>query len=61
MTPVEPFIVDIESDLADVVRKMAKERYGCALVTERGELTGIFTTVDACHALAEVLTGTHQQ
>jgi len=58
---VEPYVVDVETELAEVVRKMAKERYGCALVTEKGELAGIFTTVDACAALAEVLTGRHEQ
>ena len=58
---VEPYVVDIETDLGAVAKKMAKERFGCALVTEKGELAGIFTTVDACAALAEVLSGQHEQ
>lgn len=58
---VEPFIVDVDADLAEVARKMANERYGCALVTEKAELVGIFTTVDVCLALAEVLSGTQVQ
>ena len=58
---IEPYIVDIDTDLADVARKMAKERFGCALITDKGELVGIFTTVDACAALAEIISGRQEQ
>ena len=51
----EPYTVELETPLSDVAAKMAQEHIGCALVTENGKLVGIFTTVDACRVLAEVL------
>ena len=32
---------------------MAAHKYGAALVTERGHVTGVFTTIDALLALAD--------
>lgn len=40
---------------------MAQEHIGCTLVTEKGKLVGVFTTVDACRVLAEVLSGRLEQ
>jgi CBS domain-containing protein len=34
---------------------MAKEMYGAALVVKDGHVVGIFTSVDACRALVELL------
>lgn len=39
----------------EVAAIMAKDRLGCALVQNNGELLGIFTTVDACRVLSDVL------
>ena len=41
--------------VADVVRAMGEQKYGCAVVVDRGHVVGIFTATDACVLLAEVL------
>ncbi len=45
-----------ESPLAEVVAAMAAHRYGSAVITSGGDTVGIFTTTDACRALAGLLT-----
>ncbi len=50
-----PFVVDAEAPLERVAREMAKQKYGCAVVAEKGEVVGLFTTTDALSALAGVL------
>lgn len=55
MTP-SPFVVDPEASLARVVREMATQRYGCAMVVERGVVVGVFTTTDALRVLDNLLT-----
>ncbi|HEU4581394.1 MAG TPA: CBS domain-containing protein [Polyangiaceae bacterium] len=54
MTP-EPYQVRPNAPLADVVRVMARNKYGCVLVTQGAEIVGIFTTIDALRAFATVL------
>ena len=55
MTP-DPFAVDWETSLADVVEGMADEKYGCAIIEDKANRAiGIFTTVDACRALNGLL------
>lgn len=51
----DPYIVSPDTDLREVALTMASQRYGSALVVENDKLVGIFTTVDACRALAEQL------
>lgn len=52
----DPFTVAPQTDLDEVVAAMAEEKYGCALIQDNdGKLVGIFTTVDACRALRQVL------
>jgi acetoin utilization protein AcuB len=51
----EPFTVAPTADLGEVVRKMADARHGSAVVVEDGVVVGIFTTVDALEALADLL------
>jgi len=52
--------VDPNTLLSDVASTMAQKHYGSALVVSNGKLVGIFTTVDACRALHDVLkTRTH--
>jgi acetoin utilization protein AcuB len=53
----EPYAVSPETPLDEVVATMAEHKYGCAVVLQNKNLVGIFTTVDACRALAEMLTG----
>lgn len=43
------------ASLARVADEMAQHRYGCAVVMDGAKVIGIFTTVDACRALADTL------
>jgi acetoin utilization protein AcuB len=51
----EPFSIDIDTSLFVVAQTMAEKKLGSAIVLEDGKVAGIFTAVDACRALAEVL------
>jgi CBS domain-containing protein len=58
--PVEDAMTDAvygvapETPLEEVAATMAAHKYGAALVLgERGRVVGVFTTVDALHALAD--------
>jgi len=55
----ETYVVDAGERLEDVATAMAERHVGSALVTRGGKLVGIFTTMDACRALARVLRGQH--
>ena len=50
----DPFTVEPQTPLAEAAKKMADIHYGSAIVMEGNTLVGIFTTVDACRALAEI-------
>ena len=52
---VEPYTVDVDAKLDEVVLTMARKHIGSALVLQNGSLTGIFTTTDACKFLGEFL------
>jgi acetoin utilization protein AcuB len=56
MTPA-PYTASPDSPLDEVVATMAQHKYGCAVVMQNDKLVGIFTTVDACRAFAEMLNG----
>lgn len=49
------YAVEPTTPLDQVVNTMAEHKYGCAVVMQNGHVVGIFTTVDACRALAELL------
>jgi acetoin utilization protein AcuB len=51
------YIVDLATPLSVVLRHMAEQRIGSAVVTRRGKLAGIFTANDACRAFANYLDG----
>jgi CBS domain-containing protein len=51
-------VVDAGEPAEAVAAAMAERHLGSALVTRAGKLVGIFTTTDACRALARVL---HEQ
>jgi len=51
----DPYVVDLNQPLADVLEEMARRHVGSVLVTRRGKLSGILTVTDACRVLAEVL------
>ncbi len=52
-----PYTVTPESPLDEVVSQMAEHKFGCAIVMQNDKVVGIFTTVDACRAFAEMLHG----
>lgn len=51
----KPYIVHPDAPLREVVGIMADEHLGSALVMENAHLIGIFTTVDACRALHDLI------
>ncbi len=51
----EPYTVEPDTTLDQVVHEMAEKKYGSAVVVQNHKIVGIFTTVDACRALAELL------
>jgi acetoin utilization protein AcuB len=53
----KPYSVSPDAPLDEVVATMAEHKYGCAVVMQNDKLVGIFTTVDACRAFAEMLNG----
>ena len=55
MTP-DPYVVTPDASLEEVVATMAAKKYGSIVVSDHGHVVGIFTTVDACSAFAELLT-----
>jgi acetoin utilization protein AcuB len=57
----EPYIVDGETLVSEVSKTMAHQHIGCALIVENQKLIGIFTAVDACRLLSEVLSGELEQ
>jgi acetoin utilization protein AcuB len=50
-----PFIVTGDTALDEVVTIMSEHKYGSAIIMGRDGVEGIFTAVDACRVLAEVL------
>lgn len=51
----EPYVVSPLTSLAEVAQKMWRERHSSALVMRDEQVVGIFTAVDALHALADLL------
>jgi acetoin utilization protein AcuB len=49
------YAVAPETPLDEVAQQMAEHKYGSAVVMQNQKVVGIFTTVDACHTLAELL------
>ncbi|MEZ4390835.1 MAG: CBS domain-containing protein [Polyangiales bacterium] len=50
-----PYTVSPDASLDEVVSTMAEHRYGSAIVVDNGKVVGVFTTVDALTALADLL------
>jgi acetoin utilization protein AcuB len=49
------YAVTPDQPLDEVVSTMAEHKYGSAVVMQNGKVVGIFTTVDVCRTLAELL------
>jgi acetoin utilization protein AcuB len=52
---LDPYTVGPDTPLDEVVAEMARHKYGSAVILDNGHVVGMFTTVDACHAFAEML------
>ena len=51
----DTYAVAPDTPIATVARQMARKRYGCAVVMERGRVAGIFTATDALRIVAAVV------
>jgi acetoin utilization protein AcuB len=51
----EAYVVDLHEPLDRVAQRMAELHVGSALVVRDGKLCGMFTAVDACRLLGEIL------
>lgn len=51
----DAYTVEADAPLDQVAATMAERHIGSALVTRHGKLVGVFTSTDACRALARVL------
>jgi acetoin utilization protein AcuB len=49
------YAVPPDAPLDEVVDTMAEKRYGSAIIVQNNRVVGVFTTVDACRALSELL------
>ncbi len=49
------YAVDLNEPLDNVLMTMADRHIGSAIVTRRGKLAGVFTTLDACRAFGQYL------
>lgn len=52
---VGPYAVTPDNSVREVAAKMGQNRYGCVLIVEDAKVIGIFTTVDACRLLSELI------
>lgn len=50
-----PFAVPPETSVRDVLDEMLANKYGSAVIVERGRVAGIFTRTDALRALRDLL------
>ena len=51
----DPYLVDLNEPIENVLSTMAARHIGSAIVTRQGRLAGIFTWVDACRCFAEYI------
>jgi acetoin utilization protein AcuB len=51
----DTYAVAPETAIATVAKQMARKRYGCAVVMERGRVAGIFTATDALRLIATIV------
>jgi acetoin utilization protein AcuB len=51
----KPFVVTGDTAVDEIVQIMSEHKYGSVIVMGRHGIEGVFTTVDACRVLADVL------
>lgn len=49
------YTCDASAPLSEVCGDMAEKKLGAAIVTQNGHVVGVFTTVDVCRVVAELL------
>ncbi len=47
------YAVTPDTPIEEVAAEMAAHKYGAALVTDHGRVAGVFTTIDALHAVCD--------
>jgi acetoin utilization protein AcuB len=52
----QPYVAGFNTPLNEVLAEMARRRIGAAIITRRGKLAGILSTMDVCRVFAEYLT-----
>ena len=50
------YTVEADTPVDVVAREMSRQKYGSALIVEKNETVGVFTTTDALRALSDALT-----
>ena len=55
---MDVYVTSPSTPLEEVARTMSEHKYGSAVVVDRGKIVGVFTTIDALSALAQLLGGT---
>jgi acetoin utilization protein AcuB len=51
----DPYVVDLNAPLDRVLYEMAERQVDATLVVRKGKLVGVFTVMDACRLLAQVV------
>jgi len=51
----DPYVVDLNEPLDNVLLTMAKRHIGSVLVTRKGKLAGVFTATDSCRTFGSYL------
>jgi len=50
----DTYSVPPDAPIANVAKHMARKRYGCAVIIERGRVAGVFTATDALRLVAAI-------
>jgi CBS domain-containing protein len=53
----QPFVCSPDATLAEVCLTMEAHRWGCAIVVDKNDVVGVFTTTDALRAVRALATG----
>jgi acetoin utilization protein AcuB len=52
---MDVYVASPTTPLAEAAQVMAENKFGSAVVVDRGKIVGMFTTIDALYALAQLL------
>lgn len=51
---LDPYVVELQSPVSEVLAKMAEHKFGAVIVEDKGKAVGIFTAVDGMRLLSEM-------